>query len=356
MNDLSAPPVPQLNKVWIATHRRQLVRELTTVRRWHVSRRLAVSGIGALAAAGAAAAAIVIVFSGVHASNAFAGWTATPTRPASGQTASALTQCTSRLASSASGQSAIPASGWQPVVTDTRGPFTAMILQSGGATASCLTGPSFTTTLANAAQGGSSQHVMSSGSSSAGQPTISVMGLGGPSPGPISQATQEQATINGGQPYTFLQGQLQPDVTAVTLVLSDTSQVQATIADGSLVAWWPGNAQPTTAQATTSSGVTTQQLSFTPLNPSHRSSTSSQNSSSSSTASPAQLRAQMLTFSACMRSHGLPNFYPATTPNGRYSTNSNAPDLNPNSPGFQSAAKACAKSLQAAQDKAANGG
>jgi len=268
MNDLSAPPVPELSNAWIASHRGQLVREIRSVRRWRVSRRLAFSGIGAFAAAGAAAAAIIIVLSGTHASNAFAGWTATPTRPVSGQTASALTQCTSRLASSASGQSSVPARGWQPMLTDTRGPFTAMILQSNGATATCLTGPSFTTTLANATQGGASQHIMSSGSASAGQPpSISVMGLGRPSTGPISQATQQQATINGGQPYTFLQGQVQVGVTAVTLTLSDNSHVQATVADGSLVAWWPGNAHPTSAQATSNSGVTTQQLTFTPISP-----------------------------------------------------------------------------------------
>jgi hypothetical protein len=269
MNNLSPPPVPELSNAWIAAHRGQLVREIATVPRWRVSRRLAVSGIGALAAAGATAAAIVIVFSGAHASNAFAGWTATPTHPASGQTASALGQCTSRLASSASGQSSVPASGWQPVLTDTRGPFTAMILQSGSATASCLTGPSFTTTLANATQqGGASQHIMSNGSANAGQPpTISVLGLGRPSSGPISQATQQQATINGGQPYTFLQGQVETGVTALTLTLSDNSHVQATVADGSLVAWWPGNTHPVSAQATTASGATTQQLTFTPITP-----------------------------------------------------------------------------------------
>ena len=268
MNDLSAPPVPELSHAWIAAHSGHLVRELTRVRRWRVSRRLAFGGIGALAAAGAAAAAIVIVFSGAHASNAFAGWTATPTHPASGQTASALAQCTSRLASSASGQSTVPASGWQPVLTDTRGPFTAMILQSNGATASCLTGPSFTTTLANASQGGALQHIESSGSTSGGQPpSISVMGLGRPSPGPISQATQQQATVNGGQPYTFLQGQVEAGVTAVTLVLSNNSQVKATVADGSLVAWWPGNAHPISAQATSDTGATSQQLTFTPISP-----------------------------------------------------------------------------------------
>lgn len=268
MSDLPAPPVPELSNAWIAAHHRRLLGELTTRRRPQFSRRLALSGFGALAATGAAAAAIVIVFSGAHPSNAFAGWTATPTRPAGGQTASALAQCTSRLASSASGQPSIPASGWQPVLADTRGPFTALILQSGSATASCLTGPSFTTTLANAAQsGGASQHVMSNGSASSRQPpSISVMGLGGPLSGPITQATQQQATVNG-QAYTFLQGQLEPGVTALTLALSDNSHVQATVADGSLVAWWPGNAHPTAARATSDSGDTTQRLTFTPISP-----------------------------------------------------------------------------------------
>jgi hypothetical protein len=163
----------------------------------------------------------------------------------------------------------MPANGWQPVLTDTRGPFIAMILQSAGATASCLTGPSFTTTLATSTQGGGSQHSLSVGAASAGPPSISVTGLGSPNPGPISQATQEQATVNGGQPYTFLQGQVKPGVSAVTLVLSDHSRVQATVADGSLLAWWPGDASPTSAEATTGSGIATQQLTFTPISPPH---------------------------------------------------------------------------------------
>lgn len=266
MNDLSAPPVPELSGVWIAAHRHQLVRELTTRHRPHVSRRLALSGVGVLAAAGAATAAILVAFAGAHAQNAFAGWSAIPTRPASGQSATALAECSARLTSSAGDQSGIPSNGWQPLLTDTRGPFTAMILQSDGATASCLTGPSFTTTLANAAQGSVSVHVMSNGSATAGQPTISVLGLGNPNPGPISQATQEQATVNG-QPYTFLQGQAQLGTTALTFTLSDNSQVQATLAAGTLVAWWPGNAHPTAARATSSTGPTTQQLTFTPLTP-----------------------------------------------------------------------------------------
>jgi hypothetical protein len=273
MNDLSAPPVPQLSSDWVRAHRNQLLREIAAPQRRQVSRRLALGGIGALAVVGATAAAMVITFVGAGAPNAFAGWRATPTPPASGQTASALTECTSRLAEAAGGQSGIPAGGWQPVLTDTRGPFTAMILQSGSATASCLTGPSFTTTAANAAQGGEShhvlhesQHVLSGGSASAVPPNVSVMGLNGTSSGPISQASQQQLSANG-QPYTLLQGQVEPDVTSITLALSDSRHVQATVADGALIAWWPGTATATTAHATSGSSVTTQHLTFTPISP-----------------------------------------------------------------------------------------
>ena len=271
MNNLSAPPVPEPSREWIAARRVGLVREIAAPQRRRVSRRLALSGVGALAAVGAATVAVLVAFAGAGASNAFAGWTATPTTPASGQTTSALVQCTSRLASSGGGQSGVPAGGWQPVLTDTRGPFTAMILQSAGATATCLTGPSFTTTEANAAQDGASQHVLSNGSARAGAPpAVSIMGLGGSSSGPIDQASQSQLTTSGGQPYTFVQGQVGVDVTGVTLSLSDGSNVQATVADGSFVAWWPGRADTTSAHVTSSSGVRTQPLTFTPVAPSNK--------------------------------------------------------------------------------------
>jgi hypothetical protein len=267
MNDLGAPPVPELSDDWIGLRRDRLVRELAVPPRRQAPRRLALGGVGALAAVGAATAALLIVFAGARTQNAFAGWRAAPTQPASGQTAGALSQCASRLASSAKGQSNIPASGWKALVTDTRGPFTAMILQSAGATATCLTGPSFTTTQANATEGGASQHVASTGSASAGQPSISVLGLGGPSGGPISQATVQHATSDG-QPYTFLQGQVETGVTSVTLLLSDGSEVQATVSDGLLLAWWPGSADAAAAQATSPTGTRTQQLTFTPVSPS----------------------------------------------------------------------------------------
>jgi hypothetical protein len=102
------------------------------------------------------------------------------------------------------------------VLVVTRGPFTAMILHSAEATATCLTGPSFTTSTANALQAGGSRHVSSivaTASPAAGRPDVlqmSVMGLSRPSSGPISQASQMHLTADGGQPFMLVQGQTQP--------------------------------------------------------------------------------------------------------------------------------------------------
>jgi hypothetical protein len=296
MNDFSAPPVPELSGMWIAAHRNRLVREIATPHRPHVWRRFALRGGGALAAVGASTAAVLVVVVGARAPNAFAGWSATPTQPASGQTASALSRCAAQVARSAGGQSDMPAGRWQPVLTDTRGPFTTMILHSAGATATCLTGPSFTTTAANSARAGGwphmtgpvashphtgSSHVLSVGSATAGRPEVSVMGIPMPSSGPISQASQTRLTADGGQPYTLVQGQVRTGVTSATLVLSNGKDVQATIADGSLVAWWPGSATATSARASSGSAVTTQQLTFTPVAPPQAPASASSSSSSS---------------------------------------------------------------------------
>ena len=199
--------------------------------------------------------------------SAFAGWTATPTAPARGETAGALEHCTSQLAGAERPQSGIPAGGWKPVLTDTRGPFTAVILQSASASASatCFAGPSFTSIMVSSAQGsGASEHVLSMGSASGASPSsVSVMGLGGSSSGPISTASLSHLTISGGQPYTFLQGQVLAGVNGVALVLSNDSNVHASVGDGSFVAWWPGNADVTSAHVASAAGVITQQLTFT---------------------------------------------------------------------------------------------
>ena len=243
--------------------------------------RMAFGAGAALAATGGAVAALVGL--GAGASPAFAGWSATPTAPASGETAGALQQCTAQLTGMQA--SGLPPGGWQPVLTDTRGPFTAMILSSGGASATCFTGPSFTTvneTDAQGSQAAASGHV-SAGSGTAALPSsVSVLGPGASTTGPISRASQSHLTTSGGQPYTFVQGQLGADATEVNLLLSDATNIQATVADGSFVAWWPGSTDATSAQVTSASGMATQQLTFTPLSGLNGAPTNASGSTSSS--------------------------------------------------------------------------
>jgi hypothetical protein len=220
------------------------------------------AGTGLAATSGAI---VAIVGLGAGTSPAFAGWSATPTKPASGQTAGAQERCTSQLAAAGGAPSNIPATGWQPVVTDTRGPFTLMIMRSGSANATCFSGPSFTTVAANSTQagGGASEHALSVNAGVGGpQSSTSVMGPGGEGSGPIGPATQSHLTTSGGQPYTFVQGQVVPGVTDVTLMRSGGGSVRATVADGSFAAWWPGSANPTSAQVASAAGVGTQQLNF----------------------------------------------------------------------------------------------
>jgi hypothetical protein len=153
------------------------------------------------------------------------------------------------------------------VLTDTRGPLTALVLHGGGATATCINGPSFTSTAATPESGGATntKHVL--GVAAPGShPASSVSALPPGGAGPISHATQQQLTANR-QPYSFVQGQVAASVTGISLTLSDGSNVQATVAAGSFVASWPGSATATSAEVTSATGTTTQQLTFTPLHP-----------------------------------------------------------------------------------------
>jgi hypothetical protein len=179
--------------------------------------------------------------------SAFAGWSAAPTAPASGETAGALEHCRSQLAGAEGPQSGIPAAGWKPLLT-------------------CFNGPSFTSVMAGSAQGsGASEHVFSIGSASGAPPSGPVMMLDGSGSGPINTASLAHLTTSGGQPYTFLQGSVHAGVTGVALVLSNGSKLEASLGDGSFVAWWPGSAEVNSARMASAAGAITQQLTFTAL-------------------------------------------------------------------------------------------
>src|SRR5579885_1694317 len=90
---------------------------------------------GAVTSAAAAAVAVAVVVSlGAGASNAFAGWTAKPTKAAPGQLAAARAACRQSQASVA---------GLPLALADTRGPFTFAVCANNESTVSCIQGPSF---------------------------------------------------------------------------------------------------------------------------------------------------------------------------------------------------------------------
>jgi hypothetical protein len=205
---------------------------------------------GALVTAAAAAAAVAFVDLGPSTSEAFAGWSRTPTHASTAQVADAKDACQSQRSSFSTGAAKamkaarikdLPTiSDMTPVLTDTRGPFTFVIYSgANGSNGTCISGPNFTS--------------LSTRSGT----------VGGPPAGKIV-GSFEAHTEHAGDAYSFLEGHAGAGVTAATLVLSDGSQVQTTVQNGWLVAWWPGSADVTSAQVTTASGTTTQHLDTQP--------------------------------------------------------------------------------------------
>ena len=182
--------------------------------------------VGALASTAAGAAALAAVISlGAGASNAFAGWTARPTKPAPGQLAAAGAACQGSQSTVA---------GLPLALTDTRGPFTFSVYANSESTVTCIQGPSFVALSENQA------------SSPVTAPAGRVL---------LSSAHRSE---RGGRAFGFAYGRTGAGVSAVTLDLDDGTKVQATVSNGWFVAWWPGGAQLKAAELTTPAGVSTQ--------------------------------------------------------------------------------------------------
>ena len=158
-----------------------------------------------------------------------AGWSATPTPPASGQLASAAQQCSANLGT--------------PALTDTRGPYTASIYADDTSSHLCLQGGSLS--IASTSSG------PAEGDVPAGQ--IQLFGSG--------------IENSSGQALTLVDGRVGAGVTSVTIDRSDGVSVQATVSGGWYLAWWPGTAHATTAELTTTTGTATQQFPSTQQGP-----------------------------------------------------------------------------------------
>ncbi len=187
--------------------------------------RRAVSALGALGLSGAAAAAGAAILLGSSAAPAFAGWTASPTAPLPGQLAAA------QHCSNGSGT---------PVLTDTRGPYTASIYADGS---TCVDG------------NGIEISAGSRGSATSGIPagTVQLNGAG--------------ESDSDGHALTMVDGPIGAGVTGVTITRSDGSSVQATVNNGWYLAWWPGTERAVTAQVASASGTSTQSFPSGPQRP-----------------------------------------------------------------------------------------
>jgi hypothetical protein len=188
--------------------------------------------IGALAsAAGVAGAAAVVISLTAGVSNAFAGWTATPTAPLPGQLAGAQASCEA---------SQSPIAGLPLTLTDTRGPFTFSVYANSNSSATCFKGPGLMSISANVA------------SAALNVPAGQVL------------MSSSHRTDRGGDAFSLADGRTGPGVSGVTLSLDDGTNVRATVGGGWFVAWWPSGHEIKSAELTTPTGTVTQTFNLSP--------------------------------------------------------------------------------------------
>jgi hypothetical protein len=214
-------------------------------------RRLALAGSAAGAAGIGAVVAAAVTLSG--ATPAFAGWTAKPSSVEPTDAASATTTCAQQLASMPDGPGSAT---WTPTAADVRGPYVLEALVSGSMSATCLTGPSVTSVSFGSGGGSLSSSGTPSGVDPGGTSSTTNYAAGDA----VTQLTLSSLDTQNGAPFDTLEGTVSPDVTAVSLALSDGQSIQGTVSGGLVLAWWPNGSKPVTAQVTTTSGTTTQQL------------------------------------------------------------------------------------------------
>lgn len=217
---------------------------------------VAIAAGGVVSLAAVAAAIVSIIGLGAGTQTAFAGWSASPTVPASGQTAAAEAACLARVPNASESERArsdgtvhapvmeallkIAPDEWRTVLADTRGSSTMIVLEAtkGQAEASCLSG------------------------SSASDAVMSVGPVGGQ---PVSVAAgQVQVLSTGNQGamsghiFSYIAGRVGANVTGVTIVLQGGDQVSATVANGHFAAWWPGSQHAVSQEVATSTATNTE--------------------------------------------------------------------------------------------------
>jgi hypothetical protein len=201
---------------------------------------LMASGLGI---SGVVAVALSLVGLGTGTQRAFAGWTLAPTTPEGRQVAAADAKCVKQLPTSGR-FSRLRGLGWHFVLSDTRGPFTVVLYEAGGARAeaSCFNGPSRYDWGANVGIGR--------------RPTLASRGF----LAVTSYGTRTLPRSAGEHHFKQITGRTGPGVRSVAVVLRDGTRVIATTERGWFLAWWPGTQQAVSAEVTTVNGTTVQRL------------------------------------------------------------------------------------------------
>jgi hypothetical protein len=244
--ELLIPGVPALSDEWIAQRTQHLLEEVATPspRR---KRGYVLTGVGGSALAITAA---LVGLLGPWATPAFAGWSAQPTTPVSGQLSLATSPGSTASAT-------LPPLS----LSDVRGPYSLLVYGTTDPVL-CVLGNGFSSLHENGASIGMSSAAASPNGnsvvhhwSSQNVATIpSTSTYTPPAPGAVVVDINNTSDDNGTY-FSVIEGSVGSQVSGATLLLSDGTSIVTTVENGLFAAWWPGPATVSSIQVTTTAGV-----------------------------------------------------------------------------------------------------
>jgi hypothetical protein len=269
-DDASYDTTAAISRIMVTDFRRRVTRRR---RLW------ALLGTSSTAIAGAITTAVLVLASGV--APAYAGWAAVPVQPTPQAVAAASQACNTGYTIYVNGHLGNTTFFvGQPVLTEARGIFTAVISVTDGKLYECLEGGNQQDVHANF---NFSVHEFGTVGTQPSPDELSVpytfrtgFGAGrnpeeahwpgGGSPGPNAtpdQVRRWHTRLGGGGYGPSVLGRAGTDVSAVSLAFANGDTVDATVQNGWYFAWWPWLSAPTSVTITTSAGTTTSPVTVT---------------------------------------------------------------------------------------------
>jgi hypothetical protein len=225
-------------------------------------------GVAAIAAGGVGATACVAgALLLTSAGPAYAGWTADPSAASTASITASAAACNRTGHMSPTVWATKRVFSGQPVLTESRGIFTAAIYVTNGNIYACLTGATDDDFSSDYQITG--QWYGSVGSipepNNLGHPYVLQQSVfqgdhsGQLPPAQLSLAKRRELRVRqlGGGYGKSMLGRVGSDVAAVTLIFGDGSTVSATVENGWYFAWWPWLEEPTTVRFMAASGAQT---------------------------------------------------------------------------------------------------